>query len=183
VAPAASNVLLGPWSDESLARLSDGEAEVYLHDGDALSAANALMAMRHAGIDAPLWGGPSLARAQLPVIAGDAASGACYAITAPLRADLSLGSSFVRGYQELAGVMPGPWAALAYDAANLLLDALEQEIAARGRPVREGVTARLEGMQGPDGQPVFVQGQRRHPEIAFYCYGEGGSYPGRLSSQ
>lgn len=173
-------VEIGPLSEGASLDLSQRPVDVYLYDGDVLSAADLLNAMRAVGIDAPLWGGPSLARTQLPQIAGQAAAGSCYAITAPHRADLTPGSPFVRGYQDVGGGTPGPWAALAYDAAALLLDALEREIAATRRPSREGVIARLADSPGPGGVPVFVDGRRLQVEIAFYCYGQDDEYPGRI---
>ena len=156
-------------------------SDLYLYDGDVLAAAAALVEMRDNGIDAPLWGGPALARTQLPQIAGEAAAGACYAITAPLLADLAPESAFVAGYRELASTPPGPWAALAYDATMLLLDALERSIQADGKPSRQGTIAQLSDVRGPDGEPVFVQGRRRQAETIFYCYGPGDGYPGRKS--
>jgi len=169
--PSAQRVLVAPWTESTLRELPGDAIDVYLYDGDVLSAAELLMTMRRAGNDAPLWGGPSLARTQLPQIAGDAATGACYALTAPLLADLSPEGAFVVGYQELAGTTPGLWAALAYDATMLLLDALEQDIEAAGRPTRQGIIARLGNVRGPDGQPVFKGGRRRHAETTFRCYG------------
>jgi ABC-type branched-subunit amino acid transport system substrate-binding protein len=180
---AAEQVFIIPGDDSAVDGLRDDPADVYLFEGDVLSAVSVLTAMHRAGIDAPLWGGPSLARTQLPQIAGAASSGACYVVTAPLLADLSPHSPFVMGYRELSGRMPGPWASLAYDATSLLLDALEQEIKARGRPTRAGVAARLADTVGPDGKPIFVQGQRREAGTKVFCYEPGDDYPGRVSEQ
>lgn len=178
LALAVDRVLDVPSTEAGYSALLSDPADVYLFDGDALSAADFLIRLRGAGVEAPVWGGPLLARAQLPQVAGDAAAGACYVLAAPLLADLSPGSSFVAGYQELAGAAPGPWAALAYDAATLLLDVVEKEVQAAGAPAREGVIARLREVPGPDGRPVFEQGQRREVQTSFYCYGAGEPYPG-----
>jgi ABC-type branched-subunit amino acid transport system substrate-binding protein len=143
-----------------------------LYDGDALSAADMLLEMRRAGVEAVVWGGPSLARTQLPQVAQrvPGAASACYAITAPLYPDATRGDQF-----------PGPWAALAYDAAQLLLDAIERDALAEGRATRDGVRAQLGRAVEPGGQPVFVREQRRAPEIVCYCYVEGEPYPGRMA--
>jgi len=154
-------------------------AQVYLYDGDALSAAELLLAMRREGLNAPLWGGPSLARVQLPQIAGSAVGGSCYVVAAPPEADLAPGSAFVAAYEERAGSVPGPWAGLAYDAANLLLDAVARAGASGGPVTRDSVRAQLDTMPGPDGLPLFAEGRRAAVEVAWYCYDEGTPYPGR----
>ncbi len=155
-------------------------ADVYLYDGDVLSAAEALVALRQAGIDAPLLGGPALARTQLPQIAGGAAAGACYAIVGPLLADLSADSAFARGYREFSGSTPGPWAALAHDATVLLLDAIERAVRADGTVSRAGVRRELEATVGPGGQMVFHDGLRQHVSPMVYCYDGGEPYPGHI---
>jgi ABC-type branched-subunit amino acid transport system substrate-binding protein len=199
--PAAQHTFVGPWEEKALVRTLAGATpnppipqppnhpttqppnSLYLYDGDVLSVATLLIEMRANGVDAPLWGGPSLARTQLPQIAGEAAAGACYAITAPLYADLSTESAFAAGYRELGGTSPGPWAALAYDATYLLLDALEKAIQADGEPSRQGVIAQLGNVRGPEGQLLFAQGRRRQPETTFSCYGPGEGYPGHVSTR
>ena len=168
---AARLSYIASWDEASLSSFDRSPADVYLYDGDVLSAAELLLDMRARGIDAPLWGGPALARAQLPLIAGPAADGTCYAITAPLFADPSPGSDFAAAYRALAGHDPGPWAALAYDATYLLLDALERDILARGRPSRDGMIAALSGAVAPNGTPVFENGNRVAARVAFHCYG------------
>jgi branched-chain amino acid transport system substrate-binding protein len=156
-------------------------ADLLLYGGDVLSAADLLVRLRAAGIDAPFWGGPSLARTQLVQIAGDAVGGACYAMAAPLFADLAPEGALAAQYRDLAGAMPGPWAGLAYDAAELLLNALSEAIEAEGRPTREGVIAHLEDARGPDGLPLFTGHERREGNVSLYCYGPGEGYPGHLA--
>jgi ABC-type branched-subunit amino acid transport system substrate-binding protein len=163
-----------PLQKADLGEMVRQPADLYLYDGDVLDAAEALIQMRRVEIESALWGGPSLARTQLPQIADRAASGACYTISAPLFADLS-------PYWESAEGTPGPWAALAYDVTRLLLDAIERDVLAEGRATREGVRAQLGEAVGPGGQPVFVQEQRRQTEVVFYCYHTGDAYPGRIS--
>lgn len=153
-------------------------AAVVLYGGDALGAAELLLAMREAGIEAPLWGGPALARRQLPQIAGPAAAGTCYAVAAAAYADLEPGSAFWEAYAARAGEGPGPWAGLAYDAAVALLDALESVTEGDGAVRREEVGQQLVVAVGPDGKGLFAGGQRSGGEVAWYCYGEGTPYPG-----
>lgn len=169
------------WEVRALDDWRATRADVYLYDGNVLSAVDLLIEMRDAGVRAPLLGGPMLARTQLSQIAGDAVEGTCYAMTVPLYADQSL--SFEQGYQELGGGTPGPWAKLAYDAGVLLLDALQEEIEASGRPTREGVSAALAQVRDPDGELVFENHRRRQAQMVLYCYEAGDTYPGSMVSR
>jgi ABC-type branched-subunit amino acid transport system substrate-binding protein len=169
------------WEIRASDEWRSATAEYYLYDGDVLGAAELLSEMRAEGVNAPLFGGPMLARTQLSQIAGDAVQGACYAMTAPLYADQA--SFFARGYRELGGGTPGPWAVLAYDATVLLLDALEREIASSGRPTREDVGAALTQARGLDGELFFENHRRRRAEMRLYCYQAGESYPGSVVSR
>jgi branched-chain amino acid transport system substrate-binding protein len=180
LASAAQRAFDVPLDDGAIRDLRADSPDAYLYEGDVVGAADVLLQMRRDGIDAPLWGGPSLARTQLAQIAGDAAAGACYATTKPTLADLSAGSAFADGYRALSGGAPGPWAALTYEATTLLLDALEREIRQGGRVTREGVQAQLQQAAGVDGQTVFVQGRRRRADVLIYCYDAGEPYPGHL---
>lgn len=72
--------------------------------------------------DARLVGGPELGSAVFAGRAGSAAAGVRWLSAGP--ASVSLPADFVAAYQELAGAPPSPQAVLAYDAANLLLDAI-----------------------------------------------------------
>lgn len=179
-------VIDGPWEPKGLVwRLDKSRVrppDLCLYDGDVLSAALLVIEMRAAGIDMPFWGGPSLGRTQLPQLARGAVKDVCYTMTRPMWADLSPGSVFVRGYRELAGNDPGPWAALAYDGAELLLEALAREIVdSGGKPSREGVQHQLVESVGPDGTLVFQDGQRHLARTVMYCYDAGGEgYPGRI---
>ena len=170
--PVAGLVYDAPWTADTTAAMREDAADLYLYDGDVLSAADLLVQMRDAGIDAPLWGGPALARAQLTHIAGAAAAESCYVLTAPMFADLSLDSAFVQGYRDLAGGAPGPWAALAYDATELLLDALERAIDEQGKPTRQAVIGQLATARGPDGELAFQGRGRREAEVTLHCVGD-----------
>lgn len=159
-----------------------GRMDVALYGGGALEAAELLLAMREAGIDAPLWGGPALARRQLPQVAGPAAAGTCYAVTAPTYGDLEPGSAFRTAYVARAGEEPGPWAGLAYDATVVLLNALEATLQGDGAPTRGGVQEQLVVVVGPDGRALFSGGRRAGGDVAWYCYGEETPYPGQRQS-
>jgi len=185
LAQGSQQVLTSPWNETTLEAMRKTPVDIYLYAGDVLEAADLLVEMRQAGIDAPFWGGPGLARIQLAQIAGDSVAGACHGLTDSLLADPSAaaGSEFADAYQELAGTAPGPWAALAYDASVLLLDAMQKAVEANGRPTREGVTAALADVRGPEGELVFEQGRRRQAKVTLYCYQAGDSYPGSPARQ
>jgi ABC-type branched-subunit amino acid transport system substrate-binding protein len=159
------------WNIRALDEWRAAPADHYLVDADVLSAAELLIEMRDSGVRVPLLGGPMLARTQLSQIAGDAVEGACHVLTDPLYAEegAELGKD-------------APWAALAYDASVLLLDALQADIETSGRPTREGVAAALAQVRGPDGELVFEDHRRRQAEMTFYCYQAGETYPGSVVS-
>ncbi len=104
-----------------------------------------------------LVGGPELGSTVFQGRAGDAAAGVRWLSAGPQAS--SLPAEFVAAYQELAGAPPSPQAVLAYDAANLLLDAIAlagQAGASVNRAAVLQAVARLgdEGWQGLSG-PVF----------------------------
>jgi ABC-type branched-subunit amino acid transport system substrate-binding protein len=168
----------GRWEVRAAADWREAPADAYLFDGDVLAAVELLIDLRDAGVHASLIGGPMLARTQLAQIAGKAVAHACHAM--PDSTYAQRGEAFAAQYQELGGGVPGPWAALAYDAAVLLLDGLEAEIERSGQPTRAGVGAALVELRGPDGDLVFVDHRRRQVEVSLYCYQAGDVYPGSI---
>ncbi len=123
-----------------------------LFDGDALTAAEFLVALRAVGGQQPVLGGPDLARTQLPQIAGAAAQNVCYAITAPIPSAYT------------ASTTPTPWGELAYAATNLLLDTLEQVLQSAQAPSRQRVLAQLNA--------TFESYRRERIGIQIYCYNQ-----------
>lgn len=143
--------------------------------GNSMEGATLLLKVREAGIEAPLMGG--FDRPPFAQWAGEAAESTLYVTSAILVDD----PRFTAGYRDLAGTEPGPQAALAYDAANLLLTALERAIVNDGQPTREGVLAALreETYQGLTGSIAFDEkGEQIDPPIGVYMIDERG-YPGK----
>jgi hypothetical protein len=72
---------------------------------------------------------------------------------------------------------------LAYEAAQVLLDAIEAALADSGRlPTRSDIRAKINTVQrlGLSGDLAFdSQGQRRQPPVWLYEISDG-AYPGRL---
>jgi len=97
--------------------------------------------------------GPEAGRAVVVQRAGEVTEGLIWVSSVlPAAAD-ALPLSFMSGYQALAGGLPGPNAILAYDATNVLLDAIKLDIMQNSRPTRQGVMAALpaihvEGLSG-----------------------------------
>lgn len=127
-----------------------GEGVVWL--GDAEEGARLATAY---GPGVSLIGGSALGAHIFVGRAGDASAEAAWLSPAPAADDLP--PAFVESYRALAGVDPGPQAALAYDAANLLLDAIDRAGARGSRLDRESVQKALDelaaqGWQGVSGQ-------------------------------
>lgn len=77
---------------------------------------------RQLGPQTALVGGPELGSTVFAGRAGAASAGVRWLSAGP--ASDGLPADFVAAYQQLAGAPPSPQAALAYDATNLLLDAI-----------------------------------------------------------
>lgn len=166
---------------ELLAALESEGPDMIFFGGEALEGAELLLELRAAGLDIPLLGSNGLNSPYFVQVAGNAAVGTAYlSITPPLESE-----RFSEGYVALAGGPPGPHAALAYDAARLLLDAVERSIAVEGRATREAVVVALsetEEYEGLTGRISFDErGQAREPRIYIYEIVDG-KYPGQLQS-
>lgn len=89
--------------------------------GDAAGGARLALALPP---ETALAGGPELGSPVFAGRAGAAAAGARWLSAGPSAANLP--AAFIADYRALAGSDPSPQAALAYDAANLLLDAIDR---------------------------------------------------------
>ena len=104
--------------------------------------------------------GPEAGRAVVTQRAAGMAEGLIWVSSLSPADPTALPEEFVGGYRELAGGPPGPFAVLAYDATNMLLDAIELEVTKEGRPTRLGVMAALQAVrtQGLSGELRFDAG-------------------------
>lgn len=130
--------------------------------GDAAGAANLALALSAAlSDDIALVGGPEVGSPVFAGRAGPAAAGVHWLSSGAPAANLP--SSFVSAYRRLAGSDPGPQAVLAYDAANLLLDAIEQACGDVSRQPCQGEAGRLAVRQAlwdlDKGQKTMMSGQ------------------------
>ena len=123
-------------------------ATVIVLTGDGESIARTLVGGRCHDRTVACLAGPA---AQEPVVAaraGDAFTELVWVSSLPA-VDCRTGlADFCRSYTALAGRTPGPYAVLAYDATNALLDAVAQ-VARTGRPQRPAVSAALTDVQWP----------------------------------
>jgi len=158
-------------------RLQALRPSVVFFVGDAVAGGEALLALRSAGVSALFLGGPDLGQKHLIAVAGSAAEGACYVSSAPPPDALSRDTAFVAAYRELAGHAPGPTALIAYQATQLLLAGLEQDIIATGHPARAAlaqVLATSPGSVEREGKssPLFTPPWPEIP-VHIYCVTDG----------
>ena len=114
--------------------------EAVFCDADPVTAGEVVAALREARWEGAFLGGPELAAADFAAVAGVAAEGAMFVTPCPFPADAPGGADFIAAYQAVSNsVPPGPLALPAYEATWMLLESLERDIAAHGRPTREGI--------------------------------------------
>jgi branched-chain amino acid transport system substrate-binding protein len=175
--------------DESVARngwtsrLAEASPDLVFLSSDAMEGGQTIQLARQAGVEATFLGGPALGDRALVQVGGAATEGTVYLAMAPAGVDLPGGETFVVDYQALAGYSPGPRATLAYEATNLLLEAIARAAdQSSQQPSRAMVWQQLaDGFQhegllgawsfGSDGEPSAWP-------IAVYRI-EAGSYPGQ----
>ncbi len=122
------------WSS---AVLSSG-AEAVVCATPPVAAGEVLSALRSSGWEGEFLGGPELAAPAFAALAGGD-EGVAYVTPYPLPEE-----EFAAAYRQVSGgVSPGMFSVTAYESAQLLLTALERDIAARGRPSRAGMRAAL----------------------------------------
>lgn len=149
---------------------------------DAVTAGEAILALREGGIDLPFLGQVEAGSVQLVQVAGEAANGFIYVSPGPDPEQTADMETFFKRYTEMAGFSPGPRAVLAYDAANVLLDAIETVIDAGDPLTRSEVSAVVEQVQrhGLSGRIAFDnRGERIDAPVWVYQIMKE-QYPGAL---
>jgi ABC-type branched-subunit amino acid transport system substrate-binding protein len=153
-------------------------------DTDAVAGGEVVLGLREDEIELPILGQVDVGSPQLVQVAGQAASGLMYVSPGPDPAIADGTAAFVEAYQSMAGFPPGPRAILAYEATNILLDAVAQAFTEQGRqPGRVEVSAEMGKIerQGLSGDIRFdTRGQRVNAPIWIYQIPEEGRYPGKL---
>jgi ABC-type branched-subunit amino acid transport system substrate-binding protein len=155
----------------------------------AVAAANVLQSLPAAGYTGPVFGQVEVGNRQLLQTAGAAAEGLILVSPGPAISEIDpqRRDSFVEAYQGLAGYPPGPRAVMAYDAAQILLDSLDQVMLFESswyndRLTRTEVSAALNNVhnQGLSGEIDFNHlGQRQGAPLWLYQISNA-NYPGTL---
>jgi branched-chain amino acid transport system substrate-binding protein len=136
--------VVAPGTADWLGEVLAAGADVVICDADPVTAGEVVEALRGAGWEGAFLGGPELAVSDFAAVAGPAAGGAAFVTPWPFPADVPGGADFAAAYRDVSdGVPPGPLALPAYEATWVLLEALERDVAAHGRPTRTGVAAAL----------------------------------------
>ena len=165
----------------AIRQVSAAAPDLIFFAGRAAEAGEFLKQARTAGVQATFLGGPGMDDPRLLQIAGPAAQGTYYVST-------GLPLSQVRDEAQRANLTqaslrsPGPYTALAYDGASILLDALAQAITASGKPSRAAVAQALGATmhRGLTGDFAFdEQGNRLAAPLSIYRM-TGDTYPGML---
>lgn len=178
-----AGAVVSQYSDDHMQSLltsvARGGYDIIFFGGDALQGAELLTELRESGIDIPFMGANGLNSPHFVQLAGHAADGTTYVSVTPPVED----QDFIEGYLILSGGPPGPYAALAYDAAVLLLDAIERSTTEQGKPTREGVATALSQVEAYDGLTGRIsfdgQGQALGRQVYVYEIVDG-QYPGQL---
>lgn len=160
------------------ADLASRHVDAVFFAGRVSEAGPLLAACRAAGLRAPFVAVPAADDPRLGQLAGDAVQNV---FTLGL-GQVAPGSPFVAAYSAAAGYPPSWRAGLAYDAAELLVAAVER--AARdGRPTRASVRAALaqtKGYAGVSGRVSFgSDGANTDAAVAVYAL-TGRNYPGAV---
>lgn len=128
--------------------------------GGAEAAADLLTGMSARGLRSLVVAGPEAGEEIITQRAGIHAEGTVWVSSISAARVPTLPASFVEGYRDLAGKPPGPYALLAYDATQALLDALAADIRYDGRPSRRGTAEALSVVRrdGLNGRIAFGEG-------------------------
>ena len=176
------NNTLALFEVDDLEAISEQTQALYLA-GDGVTAGEIVLTLHEANVLLPVFGQVDVGSPQLLQVARAAANDLIFVSPGPDPQDVPGGGAFIEAYQALAGFLPGPRAVLAYDAAHVLLDAIEQAILEnQGRPTRAEVRAALPDIQrrGMSGDIAFdPQGERIDAPLWVYQISEE-KYPGVL---
>jgi branched-chain amino acid transport system substrate-binding protein len=152
-------------------------AEVVLCDAAPVTAGEVIARLREADWEGNFLGGPTLAAADFTAVAGDATAGAAFVTPWPFPSDRA-GEEFATAYRDMAhGLSPGPLALPAYEATQVLLEALERNIATEGTPTRTGMMSALEATdrEGLLGQITFDEAHNwSAAPLYWYRFGRDG---------
>jgi ABC-type branched-subunit amino acid transport system substrate-binding protein len=176
--PALDDESIGEWATYLvLSRVRPPDALILTTDG--ASAGEVLLALAAPNWRGMAFGGQEVGSAHLVDVAGEKATGLVFVSPAPAGSE---------GLMNTAGDSSSdkhdlrPRGVLAYDAAHVLLDAIELAIQQEGVPGRQGVVFHISRVQrhGLTGEIGFDQaGRRLQAPVWLYSIGQEG-YPGQV---
>jgi branched-chain amino acid transport system substrate-binding protein len=151
-------------------------------DTEGVTAGEILVSLRQADITLPVLGQVEAGSPQTLQVAREAAAGFIFVSPGPDPRQVNEADSFVAAYQALAGFPPGPRALLAYDATQVLLEAIKQSLSDNPMPVRPQVGAALATVQhqGLSGLIAFDRLGRRVAAPVWIYQITDNTYPGAL---
>jgi ABC-type branched-subunit amino acid transport system substrate-binding protein len=164
--------------DEDPSEMLSSGCGLVVWTGDGVGGAALALSLEDAPSPRPvLIGGPGLREPDFLGEAGPAAEGAvAFCSCADVSTELGLGAQrFIQDYQSEFGTPPGPYAVEAWDAAHMLIEALDG-----AEPTRDGILAQLNSMvrfEGLGRAYAFAGGELAQPAGAVLVYRvEGGRW-------
>lgn len=124
-----------------IAAIRDSKAEAIFIPGYYTDAANIALQARKAGVTVPLIGGDGWDSAELAKIGGEAVEGAYFSNHYAPDQDSAAVKDFVAKYQARFKDTPDALAALGYDAAGLLFDAMKRADSLSGKDLSAAINA------------------------------------------
>ncbi|MCC6679060.1 MAG: ABC transporter substrate-binding protein [Phycisphaerales bacterium] len=124
-----------------LGKIRSGAPDAIFVPGYYTEAGNIALQARKLGIKVPLLGGDGWDSEQLAKIGGEAIEGCYYSNHYAPDQKGELVEAFVKKYQSKFGATPDGLAALGYDAANILFDAMKRSKSLGGKDLRDAIAA------------------------------------------
>jgi branched-chain amino acid transport system substrate-binding protein len=124
-----------------LQSIKGSSAEVVYLPGYYSDAATIIRKAREAGITAKFLGGDGWDSEELTKIGGDAVNGAYFSNHYSAQEERPEVKNFVEKYRQAYNALPDALAALGYDAALVLFDAIERAPSLDGKDLREAIAA------------------------------------------
>jgi len=124
-----------------LGNIRDSDAQAVFVPGYYTDAGNLLLQARKLGIQLPFLGGDGWESPQLAAIAGEAAEGSYFTAHYAPEDPRPEVQKFVREFQAEYGSLPDSTAALGYDAARLLVDAMRRAPSLDGKALAAAIAA------------------------------------------
>lgn len=133
-----------------LQAIKSNSPEVVFLPGYYSDAGTIIRKAREAGITVPFLGGDGWDSEELPKIAGDAINGNYFSNHYAAEEDRPEVKNFVEKYKQAYGKTPDGLAALGYDAALVLFDAMERAKSLDGKDLRDAIaeTKNFTGVTG-----------------------------------